>query len=51
MTSVSVSGVAADAVARHVPALVSDRFASRLGDEDSTLWGVDAEAESSIRLG
>jgi glucose-6-phosphate isomerase len=51
MTSVSVSGVAADAVARHVPTLVADRFASRLGDEDSTLWGVDAEAESSIRLG
>jgi glucose-6-phosphate isomerase len=51
MTSVSVSGVAADAVARHVPALVSDRFASKLGDEDSTLWGVDAQAESSIRLG
>lgn len=51
MTSVSVSGVAADAVARHVPTLVSERFASRLGAGDSTLWGVDAEPESSVRLG
>ncbi|MCF8547184.1 MAG: glucose-6-phosphate isomerase, partial [Microbacteriaceae bacterium] len=51
MTSVSVSGVAADAVARHVPTLVSEQFASRLGAGDSTLWGVDAEPESSVRLG
>ena len=51
MTSVSVSGIAADAVARHVPALVSERFASRLGDGDSTLWGVEAQPESSVRLG
>jgi glucose-6-phosphate isomerase len=51
MTSVSVSGVAADAVARHVPALVTEQFASRLGAGDSTLWGVDAQPEASIRLG
>ena len=51
MISVSVSGAAADGVARHVPALVADKFASRLGVGDSTLWGSDAEAESSIRLG
>lgn len=51
MTSVSVSGVAAEAVAHHVPALVSDKFASRLGKGDATLWGPDAEPESSIRLG
>jgi glucose-6-phosphate isomerase len=51
MTPVSVSGVAADAVARHVPALVTEKFASRLGTEDATLWGPDAESEASIRLG
>ena len=51
MTSVSVSGVAADAALRHVPTLVSEQFASRLGAEDSTLWGVDAQPESSVRLG
>jgi glucose-6-phosphate isomerase len=51
MTSVSVSGVAADAVHRHVPALVADRVASRLGAGDHTLWGPDAESESAIRLG
>lgn len=51
MTSVSVSGVAADAVARHVPALVTERFASRLGAGDSTLWGFEAEPESAVRLG
>ena len=51
MIPVSVSGAAADAVARHVPALITEHFASRLGAEDSTLWGPDAESEASIRLG
>jgi len=51
MTTVSVSGVAADAVARHVPTLVTEKFASKLGAGDSTLWGVDAEPESAVRLG
>jgi len=51
MIPVSVSGVAADAVGRHVPALVSEQFASRLGAEDSTLWGPDAESEALVRLG
>lgn len=51
MTRVSVSGVAADAVARHVPALVAERFASRLSAGDDTLWGTDAQSEASIRLG
>ena len=51
MIGVSVSGVAADAVERHLPALVAEQFASRLGDEDATLWGRDAESEASIRLG
>ena len=49
--SVHVSGVAADAVAHHLPALVESKFASRLGAGDATLWGPAAEAESSVRLG
>lgn len=49
--SVHVSGVAADAVAHHLPTLVAERFASRLGAGDYTLWGPEAEAESRIRLG
>lgn len=47
---VSAHGAAADAVRRHVPDLVADRFASRLLDRDATLWGPDAESEASIRL-
>lgn len=47
---VVVTGAAAEAVRAHVPALVSDRFASRLFAQDATLWGPEAEAESSIRL-
>ncbi|MBK0417993.1 glucose-6-phosphate isomerase [Leucobacter sp. CSA1] len=34
-----------------VSALVADRVASRLFAQDATLWGPDAEAEASIRLG
>ncbi|HEX4976470.1 MAG TPA: glucose-6-phosphate isomerase [Nocardioides sp.] len=48
---VSATGAAADAVARHVPALVEDRVASRLFDRDPTLWGEAAEPEASVRLG
>jgi len=51
MNPVSVSGVAAEAVARHVPALVAEQFASRLGCEDDSLWGHSAQPEASIRLG
>ena len=47
---VRASGPAADAVARHVPQLVSDRFASRLFAKDASLWGPAAESESAIRL-
>ena len=43
-------GAAADAVASHVPTLVSDRVASRLFDQDHTLWGPEAESESAKRL-
>jgi glucose-6-phosphate isomerase len=47
---VLTSGPAADAARRHVPALVADRFASRLFAKDPTLWGPAAQAESAIRL-
>jgi len=47
---VLASGPAAEAVARHVPQLVSDSFASRLFAKDPTLWGTEAEPESAIRL-
>lgn len=43
-------GAAADAVARQVPQLVADRFASRLFAKDATLWGPAAESESANRL-
>lgn len=52
MTSLSVAaaGAAADAVAAHVPALVADRVASRIFEQDPTLWGPAAEAEAGKRL-
>lgn len=48
---VAATGAAADAVARWVHELVSERFAGRLFEKDPTLWGPDAEAEASVRLG
>jgi len=45
------SGAAAAAAAEFVPVLVADKVASRIAAKDFTLWGKDAEAESSIRLG
>ena len=48
---VIVAGTAAAAVANAVPGLVADKVASRIFAKDFTLWGKDAEAESSIRLG
>ncbi|WP_240755700.1 glucose-6-phosphate isomerase [Nocardioides iriomotensis] len=44
-------GAAADAISAHVPALVADKFASRLFQKDATLWGEAAEDESGKRLG
>ena len=49
--SVSTSGKAAAAVAANIDALVADKVASRIAAKDFTLWGKEAEAESSIRLG
>ena len=49
--SVTAAGAAREAIDRHVPQLVEDRFASRLFAKDHTLWGADAEDEASKRLG
>jgi len=49
--AVHPSGAAAEAVARVVPQLVADAVAGRITAQDATLWGPDAEAEASIRLG
>jgi glucose-6-phosphate isomerase len=48
--SVTASGAAADAISRHVDELVRDSFASRLFEQDATLWGADAESEAGKRL-
>lgn len=51
LVEVSATGDAARAVAVHVPALLRDKVASRLAEHDATLWGADAQAEASVRLG
>lgn len=51
MIHVSVAGRAAEAADRLVPGLVTDSVATRLDRADATLWGDDAHAEASIRLG
>ncbi|MEY4000408.1 MAG: hypothetical protein RLZZ626_763, partial [Actinomycetota bacterium] len=48
---VAVAGATAAAAASVLPDLVADKVASRIAAKDFTLWGKDAEAESSIRLG
>lgn len=48
---VVTSGTASGAVAEFVPVLIADKVASRIAAKDFTLWGKDAESESSIRLG
>ncbi len=48
---VGTSGLSKAAEQAFVPQLVADKVASRLAAKDFTLWGKDAEAESSIRLG
>jgi glucose-6-phosphate isomerase len=48
---VAVAGKTAAAVAATIDELVADKVASRIAAKDFTLWGKDAEAESSIRLG
>jgi hypothetical protein len=48
---ITVSGAAAEAVDRVVPQLVSDLVASGIMSQDPSLWGPDAEAAASNRLG
>ena len=47
---VAATGAAAEAISRHIPTLVEEKFASRLFAQDATLWGPDAESEASVRL-
>ena len=47
---VVASGSAADAIARHVPTLVQEEFASRLFRQDASLWGPKAQEEAAKRL-
>lgn len=49
--TVAARGDALAAIERHVPELVEELIASRITAGDATLWGPDAEAEASIRLG
>ncbi|MDO9062971.1 MAG: glucose-6-phosphate isomerase [Microbacterium sp.] len=51
MPSISVSGSALAGALRVVPELVAERVASRLFARDDSLWGEDARAEASKRLG
>ena len=48
---IHVSGAAQAAVTRHLPSLVKDLVASGITAQDAALWGADAEAEASVRLG
>ena len=48
---VHVSGPAAEAVETHIGTLVGDLVASGITAQDPALWGADAEAEASKRLG
>jgi glucose-6-phosphate isomerase len=48
---IAVAGMAKSAVEANIDQLVADKIASRIAAKDFTLWGKDAEAESSIRLG
>ncbi|MDQ3616608.1 MAG: glucose-6-phosphate isomerase [Actinomycetota bacterium] len=47
---VVATGAAAEAVTRNVAELVENRFASRLFDQDPTLWGPHAQSEAAARL-
>lgn len=53
MTTLSydATGAARQAHEQHLPALLEDKVATRIFAKDPTLWGADAEAEASVRLG
>jgi glucose-6-phosphate isomerase len=48
---VATRGASAAAVELFVPGLVGEKIASRIFAKDHTIWGKEAESESSIRLG
>jgi glucose-6-phosphate isomerase len=48
---VATRGASAAAVELFVPGLVREKIASRIFAKDHTIWGKEAESESSIRLG
>lgn len=48
---VATRGASSAAVDLYVPELVREKIASRIFSKDHTVWGEEAEAESSIRLG
>ena len=48
---VVTNGITSEAVNAVIGQLVEDKVASRIAAKDFTLWGKDAESESSIRLG
>jgi glucose-6-phosphate isomerase len=48
---VTTAGPASVAVQAHLPALVTDRVASRIAAKDPSLWGPAAEDEAGRRLG
>lgn len=48
---VATSGAATAAVQAHLERLIEAKFASRLFAKDATLWGAEAQDESSRRLG
>ena len=48
---VLTKGSTAKAVEASLPGLIDSKVASRIASKDFTVWGKDAEAESSIRLG
>lgn len=49
--SYDATGAARQALEQHLPALLEDKIATRIFAKDATLWGPDAEAEASVRLG
>ena len=53
MTTLSyhATGSARQAREQNLPALLADKVASRIFAKDETLWGVEAEADASKRLG
>lgn len=53
MTTLSydATGAARLAHEQHLPDLLEDKVATRIFAKDPTLWGPDAEAEASVRLG